>query len=160
MERKISVLSIPKNFIFEFGPKVKVSNNQVFLLTQSSCAFVNQRPVRPGHVLVSPRILYKKIVDIPQSLFDNILMEVQLVSKMMELQYRTTVEVAIQDGAVAGQSIPHLHFHIIPKYKESSDIGKSEFDEAKTRSSDDMWQECQNYRDFYDENKQRLQHDL
>ena len=78
------------------------------------------------------------------------------LSKMIELFNRSKVELAIQDGDCAGQSIPHLHVHILPKNAESSEIGQAENDILKTRTVDDMWQECLRYREFFDKNKDLL----
>lgn len=42
----------------------------------------------------------------------------QLIHRFIKWQYKAdSINVAIQDGPEAGQSVPHLHTHIIPRYK-------------------------------------------
>ena len=49
-------------------------------------------------------------------------MTVRRVSGMIEKVYKaTSLNIAIQDGSDAGQSVPHLHVHIIPRRKGDLD---------------------------------------
>ena len=49
-------------------------------------------------------------------------MTVQRVGRMIERVYgASSLNIAIQDGADAGQSVPHLHTHIIPRRKQDLD---------------------------------------
>ena len=49
-------------------------------------------------------------------------MTVQKVGRMVERVYKaSSLNVAIQDGADAGQSVPHVHTHVIPRKKADLD---------------------------------------
>ena len=49
-------------------------------------------------------------------------MTVARVSGMIEKVYKaTSLNIAIQDGPDAGQSVPHLHVHVIPRSKSDLD---------------------------------------
>ena len=52
----------------------------------------------------------------------DLFLTVQHVGRMIERVYRaTSLNIAMQDGADAGQSVPHLHTHIIPRKRADLD---------------------------------------
>jgi len=95
---------------------------QVFHLTPLSFALVNIKPLLPGHVLVSPRRATPRLSDLSQAEVSDLFLTVQLVGRMVERVYNaSSLNVAIQDGPDAGQSVPHLHTHIIPRQNADLD---------------------------------------
>lgn len=49
---------------------------------------------------------------------DDYFRTVQLIHKFIKLHYSAdSLNIAIQDGPEAGQTVPHLHTHIIPRYR-------------------------------------------
>jgi bis(5'-adenosyl)-triphosphatase len=85
-------------------------------LTAHSFAFVNLKPILPGHVLVSPLRRVSRLRDLSPGEVADLFVCVQSVSRMLERVYHATaLNVAVQDGPDAGQSVPHLHAHIIPR---------------------------------------------
>jgi bis(5'-adenosyl)-triphosphatase len=85
-------------------------------VTPLSFAFVNIKPLLPGHVLVSPIRRVPRIKDLTTREATDLFLTVQRVSRMIERVYNSSaLNIAIQDGAVAGQSVPHVHAHIIPR---------------------------------------------
>ena len=89
---------------------------QVFHLTPLSFAFVNLKPLLPGHVLVSPRRPVDRLAELTYDEVSDLFLTVQHVGRTVERVFRASaLNVAIQDGADAGQSVPHLHTHIIPR---------------------------------------------
>ncbi|KAI4286881.1 MAG: hypothetical protein L6R35_003865 [Caloplaca aegaea] len=89
---------------------------QVFHLTAHSFALVNIKPLLPGHVLVSPRRPAKRLSDLNHAEISDLFLTVQQVGRMVERFYgASSLNIAIQDGPAAGQSVPHLHTHIIPR---------------------------------------------
>ena len=96
-------------------------NFKVFHITVHSFALVNIKPLLPGHVLVSPRRAAKRLTDLNYAEVTDLFMTVQRVGRMLERFYGvSSLNIAIQDGPAAGQSVPHLHTHIIPR--QSSDL--------------------------------------
>ncbi|KAL9603448.1 MAG: hypothetical protein Q9219_001135 [cf. Caloplaca sp. 3 TL-2023] len=90
--------------------------SQVFHLTAHSFALVNIKPLLPGHVLVSPRRPAKRLSDLNNAEVADLFLTVQQVGRMVERFYGgSSLNIAIQDGPAAGQSVPHLHTHIIPR---------------------------------------------
>lgn len=94
-------------------------SDQVFYRTKFCYALVNLKPITKGHILVVP--LRTQVVHLsqltPQENADYF-KAVQLIHKFIMWVYDAqSVNIAIQDGPEAGQSVPHLHTHIIPRYR-------------------------------------------
>ena len=71
---------------------------------------------------MSPRRITPRFSDLSQDEVIDLFMTVQRVGKMIERVYNaSSLNIAIQDGADAGQSVPHLHTHIIPRKKADLD---------------------------------------
>lgn len=97
-------------------------NPQVFHLTSLSFAFVNLKPLLPGHVLVSPLRVTPRFSDLTQEEISDLFLTVQRVGRVVERVYNgSSLNIAIQDGADAGQSVPHVHAHIIPRKRADLD---------------------------------------
>ncbi|KAF2637485.1 HIT-like protein [Massarina eburnea CBS 473.64] len=109
-------MPLPKDVV-KFG--TFVVTGQVFHITPLSFALVNLKPLLPGHVLVSPRRIVPRFNDLSAAEVQDLFMTVQRVSRTIERVYHASaLNIAIQDGVDAGQSVPHVHTHIIPRKKE------------------------------------------
>lgn len=79
--------------------------------------FADGYPVSPGHLLITPRGHYSTLFDMPA---DEQLHLLGLINKAKELisqSYRPDgYNVGINNGAAAGQTVPHVHIHVIPRY--------------------------------------------
>ena len=83
---------------------------------------VNLKPLLPGHVLVVPRRIAPRLSDLTQAEVADLFLTVQRVGRMVERVYNaSSLNIAIQDGFDAGQSVPHLHTHIIPRHAADLD---------------------------------------
>ena len=77
---------------------------------------MNLKPLLPGHVLVSPLRVTPRLSDLTHAEITDLFLTVQRVGRMIERVFgASSLNIAIQDGADAGQSVPHLHTHIIPR---------------------------------------------
>lgn len=91
-------------------------NPQVFHITPLSFALVNLKPLLPGHVLVSPIRVVPRVSELSAAEVNDLFLTVQRVARMVERVYgASALNIAIQDGKDAGQSVPHVHAHIIPR---------------------------------------------
>ncbi|KAF9229049.1 HIT-like protein [Gyrodon lividus] len=89
---------------------------QVFYRTALSYAIVNIKPIVPGHVLVIPTRIVPRLTDLTTPELTALITSVQNVGRVIEKAYGAdSLTVACQDGKAAGQSIPHVHFHILPR---------------------------------------------
>ncbi|MFH1667736.1 MAG: HIT family protein [Candidatus Komeilibacteria bacterium] len=81
-------------------------------------AFLDIAPCNPGHTLVIPKEHYINIEEVPEELLGKVIIGVKKVGAM--IKNKLGVEgytVQVNNDPVAGQVIPHLHFHIIPRHK-------------------------------------------
>lgn len=83
---------------------------------------VNLKPIVPGHVLVAPRrTTAVELGSLSPEESQDYFRTVQLIQQFIKWQYKAdALNIAIQDGPEAGQSVPHLHTHIIPRYKRNN----------------------------------------
>ena len=77
---------------------------------------------------MSPRRITPRLSDLTHTEVTDLFLTVQRVGRMIERVYDgTSLNVAMQDGADAGQSVPHVHTHIIPRKRaDLNDKGGSD----------------------------------
>jgi len=94
-------------------PAVKVLEDDVAL------AFMDIFPQSRGHTLVVPKqVAARNFLDLPTERVGPYLERVQRVARAVEKALRPDGVVVTQfNGAPAGQTIFHVHFHIIPRYE-------------------------------------------
>ncbi|KXN88934.1 Bis(5'-nucleosyl)-tetraphosphatase [asymmetrical] [Leucoagaricus sp. SymC.cos] len=91
-------------------------SRQAFYCTSFSYAIVNLKPIVPGHVLVIPTRPVPRLADLNASELTSVMHSVQRVGAVIERAYGAdALTVACQDGKAAGQSVPHVHFHLLPR---------------------------------------------
>lgn len=115
------------DWVFQFGPTAKVFGSSVVCKSGLSVLFVNKKPVVPGHILVSPLRSVKSMTDLTQSEMTDLFCLVQKAEKFLMKQFDTTsCTITVQDGHDAGQTIEHLHVHVMPRkpgdFKDNDDI--------------------------------------
>ena len=88
--------------------------------TANSICFLDAFPLTKGHVLVIPKNHCEKIQDMtPEENADLFSLVHLMMSKVDSITGSTLI--AIHNGKEAGQEIPHLHVHLVPR--DSSDSG-------------------------------------
>ena len=83
------------------------------------CAFLDIHPVQPGHTLIVPKVHAETLLEASH---ESLLGTMQAVQKiggaiMSGLEVKG-FNVFQNNGQVAGQSVFHLHFHIVPRYPD------------------------------------------
>jgi bis(5'-adenosyl)-triphosphatase len=121
--------------------------------SELSIAFVNLRPIVPGHVLVMSARAVARLEDLTDEEHDDMWRTVRVVQGILKQQYADNANaaktasdktasssasslsfnVAVQDGRAAGQSVPHVHVHILPR--SSGDFARN----------DDIYQELEEW---------------
>jgi histidine triad (HIT) family protein len=93
------------------------SDAHVVFEDEASLAFLDSRPLFPGHSLLIPREHHETIWDLPEHLVEPLFANARLLSRAvrdgMEAQ---GAFVAINN--VVSQSVPHLHVHIAPRNRK------------------------------------------
>ena len=87
----------------------------MFLETELSYATVNLKPVYEGHVLVIPKRPIQTILNLSLEEMCDLFNTAQNICNQFETQFcRDRYVVAIQDGPLSGQSVSHVHLHLMP----------------------------------------------
>ena len=82
-----------------------------------SMAFLDARPLFPGHCLLVPRHHYEVIAELPHDLIGPLFENAQLLSQAVESAMKAEGSFVALNNRVS-QSVPHLHIHIVPRRKK------------------------------------------
>ncbi len=92
---------------------------KIIAKTENSIAFLDAFPLTKGHTLVIPKKHHEKIQNMSNEENTDLFSTVQkIISKVYKLTGATLV--AIHNGKDAGQEIPHLHVHLVPRSADDS----------------------------------------
>jgi histidine triad (HIT) family protein len=83
---------------------------------ETTIAFMDINPVNPGHALAVAKGHYPTVDVIPPQVLGDVARTAQKVAKAaMQVLKPNGVNLLQANGQGAGQSVPHLHFHIMPR---------------------------------------------
>ena len=88
--------------------------SHVVLEDQVSVAFLDHRPLFPGHCLLVPRDHCETLADLPDSLVAPLFANARLLARAMEVGLEAEGSFVAINNRVS-QSIPHLHIHVVPR---------------------------------------------
>jgi histidine triad (HIT) family protein len=77
-------------------------------------AFLDSRPVFPGHVLVVPRDHYQTLTDLPADVVTELFLAVQRSAAGVTTAMGAHGTFVAMNNTVS-QSVPHLHVHVVPR---------------------------------------------
>ena len=87
--------------------------------TALSVSFLDAFPLATGHVLVIPKNHHQKIQDMSNEENADLFSLVhQMVSNVDKITGSTLI--AVHNGKDAGQEIPHVHVHLVPRSRNDS----------------------------------------
>jgi len=84
---------------------------------EHSLAFLDHRPVFPGHCLLVPRTHYETLGDLPHDEIEPFFGNAQRLSMAVEQALEADGSFVAINNRVS-QSVPHLHVHIVPRRKK------------------------------------------
>lgn len=82
-------------------------------------AFMDIRPINPGHLLVVPKVYVKLAIDLPEATVGHLM----VIGTRLNRALRATdlrceaVNYLLCDGEAAWMEVYHAHLHIIPRYR-------------------------------------------
>ena len=86
-------------------------------------AFLDINPLSRGHAIVIPRKRYLTLDEVPDDVAAALGRALPRIAKaVIAATGATAYNVLQNNGVSAGQAIPHVHFHIIPKYSDGSGL--------------------------------------
>jgi bis(5'-adenosyl)-triphosphatase len=87
-----------------------------FCSTDRFSAFYNIAPILPGHSLIIPNKHYESLLDLSEDELSEMMVFARKVTSVLKTFFNCDgFDWTIQDGVSAGQTVPHLHLHIIPR---------------------------------------------
>lgn len=101
----------------------KIINNQIpatkIYEDDKIIAFLDINPVNPGHALVVPKEHFENFLSISDEIAQELVVVMKKIAKAAtEALNLEGFNIEQNNGLVAGQIVPHLHFHIVPRHKD------------------------------------------
>ena len=100
-------------------PFCRVESERVIIASSAlSLAFFDGFPVSPGHALIIPRRHVASFFDLTKEEQQDLLSLLDNVKYLIDEKYHPDgFNVGVNVGEAAGQSILHVHIHLIPRYE-------------------------------------------
>ncbi len=125
---------------------IQIDESQIFYKRKFVFAFVNLRPFLPGHVLLCPTRVEKHYSNLTETEVMELWISAKNIANNLKKYYHTdSVQISIQDGTEAGQTVPHCHIHLIPIPEDNKPKGVDN-DKRKPRTLEEMIQEAEIYK--------------
>ncbi|CRK91407.1 CLUMA_CG005080, isoform A [Clunio marinus] len=100
-------------FMFE---KYPINCQTIFYETEHSVAFTNIRCVVPGHVLVATKRSIARVEEMTHDETKDLFVVACKIAKVLDDYYEAkSTTITVQDGEYAGQTVKHVHCHIMPR---------------------------------------------
>jgi len=81
-------------------------------------AFLDHRPVFPGHCLLIPKEHYETLTDLPEELIEPFFSNAQKLARAVEQGMEAHGTFVAMNNRVS-QSVPHLHLHVVPRRRKA-----------------------------------------
>ena len=100
----------------------------------SCIAFLDLSPINPGHALVCPTRHISSFLDVEPGELSEMLSVAQRVSRsqLAKLPGCSGVNLLLSEGESAGQEVPHVHLHVVPR-AEGDEFGWRRFGSSSSR---------------------------
>lgn len=98
-------------------PFCNLEDDQCVLVTPVVRALRDSFPISKGHTLIVPARHVGSIFDLDDAERAAIWSVVETVRQQLEKEFRPDAfNIGVNDGQAAGQTVPHAHVHVIPRY--------------------------------------------
>lgn len=99
--------------------RIVAGESDAFLVFEDdvTIAFLDQRPIFPGHTLLVPREHHETLPDLPQQLLEPFFANAQLLARAMEEGLGAEGSFVAMNNRVS-QSVPHVHVHVVPRRRK------------------------------------------
>jgi diadenosine tetraphosphate (Ap4A) HIT family hydrolase len=90
---------------------------ETILENREAYARYDKYPVSPGHLLIIPKRHFRSVFEATETELSALWNLVRVAKSYLDEEYSPDgYNIGINDGSVAGQTIMHLHIHLIPRY--------------------------------------------
>eukprot|EP01097_Dermamoeba_algensis_P002982 TRINITY_DN2192_c0_g1_i1.p2 TRINITY_DN2192_c0_g1~~TRINITY_DN2192_c0_g1_i1.p2 ORF type:complete len:153 (-),score=21.47 TRINITY_DN2192_c0_g1_i1:79-537(-) len=109
-----------------FGQYI-ISPSTVFFRSKLSYGLVNLMPVVKGHVLVIPQRKVARFCELTDEEVSDLWISAKRIGSVVQTAFKAqSLTFAVQDGPHAGQTVQHVHVHILPRsqgdFKNNDDV--------------------------------------
>lgn len=95
-------------------PRIESENPHAF-------AILDGFPITEGHTLIIPKRHVGSFFEITPIEHKSLFQLIEQIKPALDKQYQPAgYNIGINDGPAAGQTVPHLHIHLIPRYDEAN----------------------------------------
>ena len=85
---------------------------------EDTCAFLDVYPLAAGHTLVVPKVHDPRIGGLPDGIAAAVFSTMSELAPAIERAVGAdAMTVAVNDGPAAGQEVPHVHGHLVPRFE-------------------------------------------
>ena len=85
---------------------------------EDTLAFLDIHPKAPGHTVVIPKVHAPTLMELPKECVGPVFHTVQKVAKrLQDVLGAEGLTIGINEGSVSGQTVPHLHIHVLPRFR-------------------------------------------
>lgn len=96
---------------------IKNYKDNIVCETELTISILDRYPVSKGHTLVIPKRHVGSYFDLTEDEVTDIWSMVNDVKKVLDYMYEPDgYNIGINVGKAAGQTVPHVHIHVIPRY--------------------------------------------
>lgn len=104
--------------VFEMIIKGDIPSTKIYE-DDSVIAILDIAPRAKGHTLVISKNVYPTIEEVPLDVLSHMMEIVKKVDEKMRLALMADgTNVIINNSPASGQEVPHLHIHVIPRFKD------------------------------------------
>ncbi len=129
---------------------ILLPDGQIIVETKYSLVLTNLRPFLKHHLMVIPKRVVERISGLEKEEYEDLMLLAKRTEKVL-LNFESTVLINLQDGKPAGQTVPHVHYHLIPR--NDSEDSKTPIDidiKRKDRTAKEMEDEASFLRPFFE----------
>lgn len=102
-------------------PFCALSRDRIVISDGLSVVIRDSFPVSPGHTLIIPRRHFGSFFDVTAEERASLLQLLDQAQQALASEFHPDGwNIGINDGSAAGQTVPHLHIHLIPRYAGDS----------------------------------------
>ncbi len=102
-----------KDCVFCYLKKIK---DEIFYESKYFYGIYNIKPIVPGHSLIITKRHVPRFLELNKEELEELIPTMKKVTKVLLKVYKAPdFDISLQDGKSAGQTIQHIHFHIIPR---------------------------------------------
>lgn len=102
-------------------PFCNLSDKRIIQSNDLTLAIWDGFPISPGHALILPKRHFCSVFDATQYEVSSLIRLVKSIKYVLQEKFNPDgYNIGINDGYAAGQTISHLHIHLIPRYNGDS----------------------------------------